>query len=259
MKIKKNPKANLEHYSKVFTLLGLVLALYVSYVFIEHKTYAAPKPVTLENTVYDDDILVTMINLPEPEMQQVKMKAPKQITEPKNEILLEDPTQIEKVIDTKDVKEIMVDDTSDDEITEEKILENLDGEDAIEIEEVGVETVPFTPMVTAPVFPGCEKYVGNKEKSKKCLNTKIAKFFGKNFDTGIAEEAGLTGMQRIYCKFVVDSNGEIMSDVETSKTHQIISDEIKAVLKKMPKMKPATQNGKPVNLIYALPLKFSVE
>ena len=39
MQIKKNPKANLENYSKMFMQLGLVLALLVVYLAIEKKTY----------------------------------------------------------------------------------------------------------------------------------------------------------------------------------------------------------------------------
>ena len=39
MEIKKNPKSNLENYSKLFMQLGLVLALFVTYVAIENKTY----------------------------------------------------------------------------------------------------------------------------------------------------------------------------------------------------------------------------
>lgn len=261
MKIKKNPKANLEHYSKVFTLLGLVLALYVSYVFIEHKTYAAVKPITLVNHVYEDDVTVTMINLPEPKIQQVKVQAPKDIPEPIDKELVEitDPTQVDKVDDKKDIIEATFEDTSEEEPTEEEILESLDGDDMDEPEEVGVETVPFTSSVTAPVFPGCEKYVGNKIKSKKCFNKKIAKFFGKNFDTSIAEDAGLIGVQKIHCRFVVNNKGEISPQIQVSRTEQIVSDEIKEVLKKLPKMKPATQNGKTVNLIYDLPVKFAVE
>ena len=39
MEIKKNPKSNLENYSKLFMQLGLVLALFVTYVAIEKKTF----------------------------------------------------------------------------------------------------------------------------------------------------------------------------------------------------------------------------
>jgi protein TonB len=39
MEIKKNPKSNLENYSKIFMQLGLVLALFVTYASIEHKNF----------------------------------------------------------------------------------------------------------------------------------------------------------------------------------------------------------------------------
>ena len=39
MNIKKNPKSNLENYSKLFMLIGLVLALFITYVAIEKKTF----------------------------------------------------------------------------------------------------------------------------------------------------------------------------------------------------------------------------
>ena len=39
MEIKKNPKSNLENYSKIFMQIGLVLALFITYVAIEKKTY----------------------------------------------------------------------------------------------------------------------------------------------------------------------------------------------------------------------------
>ena len=37
MEIKKNPKSNLENYSKIFMQIGLVLALFVTYAAIEKK------------------------------------------------------------------------------------------------------------------------------------------------------------------------------------------------------------------------------
>ena len=39
MKLKKNPNVNLEAFSRVFTLLGLVLSLFFTYAFIEYKSY----------------------------------------------------------------------------------------------------------------------------------------------------------------------------------------------------------------------------
>lgn len=39
MEVKKNPKSNMENFTKLFMQLGLVLALFIVYVAIEHKTY----------------------------------------------------------------------------------------------------------------------------------------------------------------------------------------------------------------------------
>ena len=39
MEIKKNPKSNLENYSKIFMQIGLFLALFITYAAIEKKTY----------------------------------------------------------------------------------------------------------------------------------------------------------------------------------------------------------------------------
>ena len=39
MEIKKNPKQQLENYSKIFLQIGLVLTLFITYTLIEHKTY----------------------------------------------------------------------------------------------------------------------------------------------------------------------------------------------------------------------------
>ncbi|ANW97175.1 hypothetical protein AXE80_13150 [Wenyingzhuangia fucanilytica] len=84
-------------------------------------------------------------------------------------------------------------------------------------------------------------------------------FFGKNFDIGVAEDLDLYGMQRINCQFIINSNGDISPDIQTSRTHPELAEEIKEVFKKLPKMIPAKQNGKPVNLIYILPVRFYVE
>ena len=39
MQIKKNPKQQLENYSKIFMQIGLVLSLFITYVSMEHKTF----------------------------------------------------------------------------------------------------------------------------------------------------------------------------------------------------------------------------
>ena len=62
MEIKKNPKANLENYSKIFMQIGLVLALFVTYAAIEKKTYdktTSSLGIANMNAMMDEDIPIT--------------------------------------------------------------------------------------------------------------------------------------------------------------------------------------------------------
>ena len=70
MEPKKNPKANLENYSKMFMQLGLVLALLVTYLAIEKKTYdrviADLGPVVLNVEEEEQTVEIEQVKPPEP-------------------------------------------------------------------------------------------------------------------------------------------------------------------------------------------------
>lgn len=260
MKIKKNPKANLENYSGVFTLLGLVLTLFISYIVIEHKSYAATKPtVKFKPSNYEEETTIT-INLPTPkqEVPEIEQPIPEPEPEPvKQEPIAElDPNHVKKVDDNTIVPENAIESTdnnSESKIDESSIVYETDEGEYVP------ETITLSLVQTAPVFPGCEKYSKDLLKSKKCFSKKITKFFNRNFDTDVANELELHGIQSIKSYFIIDSNGEIKPDIRTSRTHPKIAEEIKKVLKDLPKMQPATQNGKKVNLMYSLPVRFMIE
>ena len=57
MENKKNPKVTLDNYSKIFMQLGLVLALFLSYVVIEKKSFKQYKVLqgVLMNQVIDEE------------------------------------------------------------------------------------------------------------------------------------------------------------------------------------------------------------
>lgn len=255
MKIKKNPKQNLENYSSIFSLLGLVLSLFITLVFIEQKTYAAEtvtlEPVNHTITMDDTPIMVNVIR----EKKLPKNKPIHKIKEPVEPKKAPDPNNFKKSKDDVIIEPITIKNNIG---TIETI--DLDDVDYVEdIEEAGTETIPFISVENIPVFPGCEKYINHKEKSKKCFNKNMSKFFGENFDLGIAQDLNLYGMQKINCQFIINTQGEISPDIETSKTHPELAEAIKNVIKKLPKMIPAKQNGKPVNLIYMLPVRFYAE
>ncbi|MBE7660200.1 energy transducer TonB [Tenacibaculum finnmarkense genomovar finnmarkense] len=240
MEIKKNPKSNLENYSKLFMQLGLVLALFVTYVAIENKTY---------DKTYGDLGEVTMASEIEEETIELTIEPPKpkQNTPPPPA-----PDKIEVVEDEKEVEETVIESTETD---ESEAVEVEDIEEVEEEEEV-VEDVPFSIIEEVPIFPGC---TGSKAEKKACLNKKLQKHVQRNFDAELANELGLApGKKRIYVQFKIDKDGSITS-VNARAPHPRLKKEAIRVAKKIPKMKPGRQRGRAVRVGYTLPITFNVE
>ncbi|MBE7645337.1 energy transducer TonB [Tenacibaculum finnmarkense] len=240
MEIKKNPKSNLENYSKLFMQLGLVLALFVTYVAIENKTYDKTYGV-LEGVEMASEIEEETIEL------TIEPPKPKQNTPPPPA-----PDKIEVVEDEKEVEETVIESTETD---ESEAVEVEDIEEVEEEEEV-VEDVPFSIIEEVPIFPGC---TGSKTEKKACLNKKLQKHVQRNFDAELANELGLApGKKRIYVQFKIDKDGSITS-VNARAPHPRLKKEAIRVAKKIPKMKPGRQRGRAVRVGYTLPITFNVE
>ena len=239
MQIKKNPKANLENYSKLFMQLGLVLALLVVYLAIEKKTYdrviGELGPVVLN--MEDDEQVV--------EIEQVKPPEPKTPPPPT-------PDKIEVVEDEKEIEETVIESTETDEDEAVEVEEIIE----VEEEEEVLEDVPFAIIEDVPVYPGCK---GNKAKLRKCLQDKITKHVNKKFNADLASDLGLSpGVKRIFVVFKIDKKGNIV-DVMARAPHKRLQDEAIRVVKMLPKMIPGKQRGIPVGVKYSLPIAFKVE
>jgi len=234
MQIKKNPKANLENYSKIFMQLGLVLALLVVYLAIEKKTYERVigdlGPVVLN--MEDDEQTV--------EIEQVKPPEPKTPPPPT-------PDKIEIVEDEKEVEETVIESTETDEDEAVEIEEIIE----VEEEEDVMEDVPFAIIEDVPVYPGCK---GNKAKLRACLQEKITKHVNRKFNADLASDLGLSpGVKRIFVMFKIDKSGNI-TNVMARAPHKRLQEEAIRVVKLLPKMIPGKQRGK-----YSLPIAFKVE
>jgi protein TonB len=239
MEIKKNPKSNLENYSKIFMQIGLVLALFVTYVAIEKKTFDRQfgdlGDVSM-NADLEEEIPITE------RVEPVKPKAPPPPT----------PEKIEVVEDEKEVEETVIETTETDE-TEAVEVEEI--EEVEEVEEV-IEDVPFTIIEDVPVFPGCK---GGKAELKKCFNKKMQKHFARKFDSELPNELGLSsGKKRLIMLFKIDRQGNIV-DIRAKAPHPRLQKEAIRIIKLLPKMKPGRQRGKPVGVKYTLPMRIDVE
>jgi len=239
MQVKKNPKANLEIYTKLFMQLGLVLALLIVYLAIEKKSYdrviADLGPASYN--VQDEEQTIEIEQVKPPEQQ-----APPPPT----------PDKIEIVEDEKEVEETVIKSTEsnqDEAIEVKKIVE-------VNMDEDIMEDVPFAIIEDVPVYPGCK---GSKAELKECLQEKIAKHVNSKFNADLASDLGLTpGIKKIFVMFKIDKTGNI-TDVQARAPHKRLEAEAIRVVESLPKMIPGKQRGRPVGVKYSLPIAFKVE
>jgi protein TonB len=237
MEPKKNPKADLNQWSTIYLLSGLVFMLFVAWQAVEWKTDDRDNLGRDMLDVGDDlleDVPVTQILTPPP---------PPPPPPPAPEV-------IEVVEDDEEVEETIIESTE------------TDAEEVIEIEEIEeveeeIDDVPFAVIENVPVFPGCEG-AGNNDAKKACMSEKVQKFVQRKFDTDLANDLGLEGRQRISVQFKIDKNGNVV-DVRARAPHPRLEQEAIDVVKALPKMTPGKQRGQPVGVLYALPILFQVE
>jgi len=239
MQIKKNPKANLENYTKLFMQLGLVLALLVVYLAIERKTY--------DRII--DDLGPVVLNMEDDEqtieIEQIKPPEPKTPPPPT-------PDKIEVVEDEEEVEETVIEST---ESNEDEAIEIEEIVEVVEEEEV-MEDVPFAIIEDVPVYPGCK---GNKAQLRACLQDEITKHVNRKFNADLASDLGLApGVKKIFVMFKIDKTGNI-TDVMARAPHKRLQEEAMRVVNLLPKMTPGKQRGRPVGVKYSLPIAFKVE
>lgn len=242
MDIKKHPKQQLDNYSKLFMQIGLVLALYITYIFIEHKTY--------EKDSISNLGVVTMVEEMKEDIPIVKIQKvepPKQNTPP--------PTieKIKVVEDDLQIEESIIETTETDE-SDAIVINTEDIEEVEEVEEI-IEDIPFVLIENVPVFPGCK---GNNEELKKCFTKKVTEYFGKKFNVGLATELGLSyGKKRLFVVFTINNKGNVIN-VKTRGPHPVLEKEVTKVISSLPKMTPGKQRGTPVGVSYSIPITFEV-
>jgi len=246
MEIKKNPKSNLENFSGVFTLLGLVLALFIVHVSIEHKTYDRVVEELESVTLAADEVEEQIV------LQQLPPQSPPPPPPPPPP---PSPDQFKKVEDEAVIEEV-IPETTEEEPEEEVEIEEIEYSD--ESEGVTYEDVGFMAISEAPIYPGCEKYK-SASKRKACFSKKVNKFIQRKFDAGLVQELDLPpGVVRMNAFFKIDIYGKV-SDIRVRAPKPELKAEFEQTIKKLPQMTPASQNGKKVNLLFALPLMLRVE
>lgn len=244
MQVKKYPKADLSRGSFMFFQVGLILVLSAIYFGLEWRFTATEDTDLFDLAVPDvvqEDIPITQLNNPPPPPPPP----------PTPQVI---PEVIEVIEDKKDIEETLLQST---ESNQEEKIQIINVTDVVyEEEEEEIENVPFTVVENIPIFPGCENVRG-KENQKRCMSEKIDALVKREFDVGIGEEMGLTGMNRIFVIFKIDEKGEV-ADIEVRGPNKRLEDEAVRVVKMLPKMVPGRQRDKAVAVQYSLPIMFEV-
>jgi len=241
MEIKKNENVKLENYSKLFIQLGLVLALLIVYFSLEYKVYERNISDIIGN-ISDEEIEDIV-----PITERVEIVKPPPPPPPAPEV-------IEIVEDQTEIEETVLESTETDETEAVEVVDISDINEVVEEEEI-IEEVPFAVIEEAPIFPGCR---GSKAERKQCLQKKIREHVNKKYNVGLAEELGLeAGKKKVYVLFKIDYKGNI-ADVRARGPHKRLEKEAIRVVQLLPKMIPAKQRGKAVNIKYTLPITLEV-
>ena len=119
------------------------------------------------------------------------------------------------------------------------------------------EPIPFELVERAPIAAGCTADMENKEL-KDCTRNSIRWHVNRKFNTGImAAEGQSSGMHKLYARFIIDTNGEIVNVVIEGDS-QLLNDEAYRVISSFPTLKPASHKGKAINVKYTLPITLQI-
>ena len=102
------------------------------------------------------------------------------------------------------------------------------------------DAILFKDVKNVPIYNGCEGL--SEEGTKKCFNESIVKFIKQEFNSSIASALDISEPKQVAAFFVIDENGNL-SGMKIQDAELTIQAEIGRILRKIPKIKPATQDG----------------
>ena len=242
MDSKKNSNVNLERYRFTFLLIGLTLSLGLVILIFQWKSFEP--------------------NLTK-HLQTSRVEIETEL--PPTFVLREEPVRKEKFSEKKETPKM-----SPEKKTKKKIKIVVNPVKT----QVGIEPldslswgqprgaerpVPmnFLLVEKKPVFPGCEGVP--EDEQMKCFEEKIMKH--------ILEEVKYPMMvkenrveEKVYVSFIIDEEGEVTSiEVVRGKDKALMKESIR-VIDALPKMaSPASQRGKPVPVLFSVPINFKLQ
>ena len=237
MELKKNPNVELKRNNTLYFFIGMTVILLLAYLALEWKTYYQVSDWEIGQV--DTDVLFEQ----EPPITIQKL----QIPPPK----IQAPPVIEIAEDDEEIEETIIESTETDQNKEVALIDEIDfAEDDVP------DTVIFSVIENAPIFPGCEA-ISNEDEKKECFQQMMQKHIRKYFQyPETAQEMGLEG--RVNVVFTIQKDGSI-GDVKMLGPHEILETEAARIISKLPKMTPGKQRGMPVKVPFSIPITFKLQ
>ncbi|MDY0781657.1 energy transducer TonB [Tenacibaculum sp. IB213877] len=119
-----------------------------------------------------------------------------------------------------------------------------------------VEKVPFNLVEEIPLFSSCEKVAIYEQE--KCFKEEISNHIKKNFR--YPQEAYDKSIQgRVLVQFVIEKDGSVGDlNIRGPYGGEILEEEAKRIVNKLPKFRPGKHNGKTVKVKYGIPIGFRI-
>ena len=239
MRVKKNPKADLNRNSGLYFVMGLAIVLFVTWRALEYRTY---------DTVQDEIVMLVDAESLDEDVPQTEMIRTTPPPPPPAA-----PEVIEVIEDTDDVEETIIESTEISQETEIASV-NLDASDINVDEEEEDISVPFAIIEVVPVFPGCEGL--SPEDQRDCFNQKMMEHVQKNFMyPKTAEELGIEG--RVFVQFVIGRDGKI-TKIRSRGPDPSLEQEAQRIIAALPQMIPGRQRNRNVSVPYSIPINFKL-
>ncbi|WP_422858668.1 hypothetical protein ACOKFD_15070 [Flagellimonas sp. S174] len=105
----------------------------------------------------------------------------------------------------------------------------------------------------APVYKGCENL--SKDGIRECFNTKVVTYIKGEFNLNVSKDLNLSEPKQVEAFFIINEDGN-STGIKVRDSELTVQAEILRVLRKMPIMKPAIQNGKSVSVLCSILVKY---
>lgn len=123
-------------------------------------------------------------------------------------------------------------------------------------EKVITDFVKFVEVQSIPQFKACTK-VPDMQKLT-CFNERMVSHIQRNFNyPAAAAQQNIEG--RVWVRFIIDKKGEVTNiKMKGPENGQLLEQEAKRMVSKLPKFVPGEHNGKTANVEYYIPVNFKL-